>query len=115
MALCVRPMAAGDIPSMARLAEEGFSNTYHFDWEMNARSLHEAVTAGRASVTVAESGGQVVGYCNLGAWPAGGLDRPDCGIADASAAGRWIGASRGRSVPRGRWPHARLPKKVTGR
>lgn len=72
MALAVRPMEAGDIPAIARLAEEAFSNTYRFDWEMNARSLHQAVTAGRAFVAVAEWDGEVVGYCNLRSWPAGG-------------------------------------------
>lgn len=72
MALRIRAMEAGDIPAIARLAKEGFSNTYRFDWESNARSLYDAAAAGRVFVAVAEWDGQVVGYGNLRARPAGG-------------------------------------------
>ena len=72
MAVSVRQMMAEDVPSVAKLSEEGFSSTYVFDWDMNAKALHEAVKAKRAFVAVAEAGGELIGYCNLRSWPAGG-------------------------------------------
>ena len=72
MGISVRKMTAKDIPSVAGLAEEGFSDSYLFDWQANAKALHDAMVAGRAFVAVAEMGGRVVGYCNLRGWPAGG-------------------------------------------
>jgi GNAT superfamily N-acetyltransferase len=65
-------MVAGDVASIARLAEGGFGGTYPFDWALNAKALHEAASAGRAFVAVGEGAGEVVGYCNLRSWPAGG-------------------------------------------
>jgi len=72
MGFSVREMVAGDVVAVAKLTEGGFSDFYRFNWEQNARSLFEAVSAGRAFCAVAERDGVVVGYCNLRGWPAGG-------------------------------------------
>ena len=61
----IREMSAGDVSAIARLSEEGFSRSYQFDWELNAKALWDAFVSGRAYVAVAESDGKVVGYCNL--------------------------------------------------
>ena len=67
-----RPMIERDVPAVAALAEEGFAHFYQVDWRENARALYHAVLAARATVAVAESDEQVLGYCNLRSWPAGG-------------------------------------------
>jgi len=72
MGVSIRQMTSGDVKAIAGLSEEGFSHTYQFDWEQNAHALDSAVDAGRAFVAVAEREGQVIGYCNLRNWPAGG-------------------------------------------
>jgi len=65
-------VAATDVSAIARLAEQGFKDTYRFDWQENARALLKATQEGRAVVAVAETEGDVVAYCNLRSWPAGG-------------------------------------------
>jgi ribosomal-protein-alanine N-acetyltransferase len=70
--MSIRKMAPEDVASIAKLSEEGFSDSYQFDWQANAKALHEAVVGGRAFVAVAEGEGKVIGYCNLRSWPAGG-------------------------------------------
>ena len=72
MSIDIRQVTPGDVDSIARLSEVGFGRFYQFDWQGNARALCESVAAGRAFVAVAEADGQVVGYCNLRSWPAGG-------------------------------------------
>jgi ribosomal-protein-alanine N-acetyltransferase len=72
MSLKTRRMEIGDIASVARLSEEAFSSSYVFDWQDNAMAMHAALAAGRAFVAVADEDGEVVGYCNLRGWPAGG-------------------------------------------
>jgi len=72
MGFTVRQMAGSDVAAVAGLAEEGFSNAYQFDWQLNAKALLDAASTGRAFVAVAEMEGQVIGYCNLRNWPAGG-------------------------------------------
>ena len=72
MSVDIRQVTPEDVDSIARLSEVGFGRFYRFDWQANARALCEAVAAGRAFVAVAEADGQVVGYCNLRSWPAGG-------------------------------------------
>jgi ribosomal protein S18 acetylase RimI-like enzyme len=68
----IRPMVERDVPAVGALAEEGFAHFYQIDWGENASALYNAVRAGRAIVTVAEEDGQVLAYCNLRSWPAGG-------------------------------------------
>jgi L-amino acid N-acyltransferase YncA len=68
----VRPMTELDVPIVGALAEEGFGSFYQVDWQENARALYKAACERRAAVVVAELDGQVVGYCNLRSWPAGG-------------------------------------------
>jgi predicted N-acetyltransferase YhbS len=72
MAFSLRQMAAGDVGAVASLSEEGFAAEYKFDWQSNAKALLDAANSGRAAVVVAEMDGQVIGYCNLRSWPAGG-------------------------------------------
>jgi ribosomal-protein-alanine N-acetyltransferase len=72
MGFTIREMVGSDLAAVAGLAEEGFSTAYQFDWQLNAKALLDAASAGRAFVVVAEMEGQVVGYCNLRSWPAGG-------------------------------------------
>lgn len=71
MIVDIRPMVAEDVGAIARLSEEGFGDSYQFDWYKNAKALREAAVTGRAFVAVALVGDEVVGYCNLRAWPAG--------------------------------------------
>jgi ribosomal-protein-alanine N-acetyltransferase len=68
----IREMALSDVLAIARLAEEGFRDFYQFDWQANAQALVKASASGKAFVAVAEIKGEVVGYCNLRSWPAGG-------------------------------------------
>ena len=72
MRVIVRGMDGEDIGSVAKLSEEGFRDSYVFDWRANAEALHEGMVSGRAYVAVAELDGKVIGYCNLRGWPAGG-------------------------------------------
>jgi ribosomal protein S18 acetylase RimI-like enzyme len=72
MGFSIREMVGSDVAAVASLAEEGFSNAYQFDWQSNAKALLDAANAGRAFAAVAEMEGQVIGYCNLRGWPAGG-------------------------------------------
>jgi ribosomal-protein-alanine N-acetyltransferase len=65
-------MCSDDVSVVAALSEEGFGDSYRFDWQANAKALHEAAAGGRAFAAVAETGGRVCGYCNLRSWPAGG-------------------------------------------
>ncbi len=39
MGIKVRHMVAGDVTAIAKLSEEGFSHSYRFDWELNAKAL----------------------------------------------------------------------------
>jgi [ribosomal protein S18]-alanine N-acetyltransferase len=72
MTITVRQIVGTDVAAVAGLSEEGFSESYKFDWELNAKALLDAANAGRAFVAVAEEEGRVIGYCNLRSWPAGG-------------------------------------------
>ena len=72
MGFTIRQMMGSDVAAVASLSEEGFSSAYLFDWQLNAKALLDAASAGRAFVAVAEMEGQVIGYCNLRSWPAGG-------------------------------------------
>ncbi|KPJ61582.1 MAG: hypothetical protein AMJ46_00290 [Latescibacteria bacterium DG_63] len=72
MGFSIRQMVADDVASVAQLSEEGFSQSYRFDWVGNAEALYDAANAGRAFVAVVERDGYVVGYCNLRSWPVGG-------------------------------------------
>jgi len=68
----IRPMRPADLPAVARLSEEGFRNVLSFDWRANAESLLRGCEEGAVFVAVAERHGEVAGYANLRAWPAGG-------------------------------------------
>ncbi len=68
----IREIAPSDVSAIARLAEEGFRHFYTFDWGANAQALLNAYASGKAFVAVAEIEEEVVGYCNLRSWPAGG-------------------------------------------
>jgi len=68
----VRPIRSSDAAAIAGLSEEAFADSYPFDWNANAEALVGASASGRVSVCIAEDGGDIVGYCNLRAWPAGG-------------------------------------------
>ncbi|HWR82346.1 MAG TPA: GNAT family N-acetyltransferase [Candidatus Deferrimicrobium sp.] len=70
--LHIKAITAADLPVIARLAEQGFKDFYSFDWQENARALLKASQESRVVVAVAEKEGDVVAYCNLRAWPAGG-------------------------------------------
>ena len=70
--LHIRAIAAADVSAIAHLAEQGFKDSYQFDWQANAQALLKASQEGRATVAVAEMEGEVVSYCNLRAWPVGG-------------------------------------------
>jgi ribosomal-protein-alanine N-acetyltransferase len=65
-------MRAEDVAAVARLAEEGFRHRYLFDWRVNAESLLRGSERGAVFAAIAERGGEVAGYANLRAWPAGG-------------------------------------------
>ena len=68
----IRPAAPGDAEDLARLAREGFEETFPFDWERNAKGLLEGAASGKVTVLVAEAGGACVGYVNLRPWLEGG-------------------------------------------
>jgi ribosomal protein S18 acetylase RimI-like enzyme len=70
--LHIRAIEKTDVPAIARLAEQGFKDSYRFDWRENAQALLKVSQEGRAVVAVAEIEGDVVAYCNLRSWPAGG-------------------------------------------
>lgn len=70
--LHIRAIEATDAQAIAGLAEQGFKDIYQFDWQQNAQALLKASQESRAVVAVAEIEGEVVAYCNLRAWPAGG-------------------------------------------
>ncbi len=70
--VCLRIMQPADEPEIARLSEEGFKDSYPFDWSANASALRSGCEAGRVFVGIAEIGNEVVGYCNLRSWPGGG-------------------------------------------
>lgn len=72
MNVIMRVMQPSDMQSIAALAEEGFRDTYPFDWVANAQALLAGCETGEVFVGVAEIEGQVVGYCNLRSWPGGG-------------------------------------------
>lgn len=72
MNLTLRSMQPFDVQAIAWLAEEGFKDTYPFDWLSNAQALFAGCETGKVFVGVAETEGEVVGYCNLRAWPGGG-------------------------------------------
>ena len=85
----IREVKPPDIRAIARLAEQGFKDLYRFDWQANAQALLKASQKDKAVVAVAEIEGDVVAYCNLRAWPAGGwIDQI---VVDEKLRGRGIG------------------------
>ena len=87
--LQIRAVEATDVQAIACLAEQGFKDLYQFDWQENAQALLKASQESRAVVAVAETKGEVVAYCNLRAWPAGGwIDQI---VVDEKHRGRGIG------------------------
>lgn len=70
--ILIRKMHSSDREAVAKLSEQGFDSLYQFDWAANAEALWVGCESGKVSVAVAEIAGEVVGYCNLRGWPAGG-------------------------------------------
>ncbi|SQD92497.1 conserved protein of unknown function [Candidatus Bipolaricaulis anaerobius] len=68
----VRNMVPIDVQKVAVIAEQAFFQIYPFDWMANAEALAKASISQKATVLVAEIGEDIVGYCNLRKWPAGG-------------------------------------------
>jgi len=60
------------IDNIAEISELCFSNIYKFDCYENACNMLKLFKQGRVIVRLIKKGDEVVGFCNLRAWPGGG-------------------------------------------